>query len=121
MLVTLRNCWNGITRAIRELGKNDCSESFFVSINFMSAGMMPNFERGQGLISRQMRMLILEVILGCPNFLAPAILGAIPSKNSKEPSAQEKTSPEMNVVGRCCRGALRETGSQDPVAARVPI
>ena len=24
------------------------------------------------------------------------------------------------VVGRCCRGALLETGSQDPVATRVP-
>ena len=26
----------------------------------------------------------------------------------------------LTVVGRCCRGALLETGSQDPVATRVP-
>ena len=26
----------------------------------------------------------------------------------------------LDVVGRCCRGALLEKGSQDPVATRVP-
>ena len=42
-------------------------------------------------------MLTPEVVLGCPNFLPRAILGAIPKKNRRsEPSAQEKTLPEMN-------------------------
>ena len=47
--------------------------------------------------------LILEVVLGCPDFLPPALLGAIPEKKrrSVEPSVQKKKkkSPDMSRKG----------------------
>ena len=36
-----------------------------------------SFERGVGLLRRQIWMLILQVAFGCPNFLPPAIFGVI--------------------------------------------
>ena len=47
-----------------------------------------------------MRMVILEVLLGCPNFLPPAISGVIPKKaRGSEPSAQEKSLAKKEAQG----------------------
>ena len=49
--------------------------------------------RGAGLLRRQMRMFMLEVVLSCPDFL-PCNLGVIPlkkKKRGKEPSVQEES------------------------------
>ena len=55
-------------------------------------------------------MLFLEVGLGCPISLPPAICGdPLEKYKGYEPSAQEKTSPEMNckAATRVFRGLLR--------------
>ena len=41
-------------------------------------------------------------------------------RERETPSPKERPLQGMGVVDRCCRGALLETGSQDPVATRAP-
>ena len=45
-------------------------------------------------------MLILQVVLGCPDFLPPVFWGGNLLENrGTEPSVQEESSPEMNRKG----------------------
>ena len=51
---------------------------------------------------------------------SPADLAAQRSSRVNDFDSCESSYASSFVVGRCCRGALLETGSQDPVATRVP-
>ena len=51
--------------------------------------------------------------------LSPFLRAMLPMHQT-HPNLYPLAGDDRPVVGRCCRGALLETGSQDPVTTRVP-